>query len=514
MAMKRFFLATPFLFTLSFLLYTNHWILTLAAPNQFIRLLLALWLLLGLLMYPAYLVTRNWERASALLTVFVAGFYFSQSFFNVVGPLVLLVIALWQVYFRLRGLKIQQGQLFVILNSIALSIIVFSLYVNILDFAQVPWMTYLQSVKRAQRSTFNIPSTASVKPDIYYIVLDGYLRSDMLEALYGYDNTEFEKYLQINGFVVPGGVHSNYPRTAVSISSTLNMDYVDSFSPGLENSRFWWLMQPYIDHSQVRAILEAQGYKTIALSTDWSLTDNSTTDIYLHPYPIMLTDFERYFLEDTAMGYVQPVIREFASVPTFETHRTILMNSFASLKEIPQISGPKFIFAHILAPHPPFVFDENGNPVDPPGQFNMDDSDSFHGSEQDYQNGYIGQVKFLNTQMKIVLEAILKQSKTPPVIIIQADHGSGLFMDSSSAENTCVKERFSPFAAYYLPGVESDVIPSNITPVNLFRIILNQYFGANLPMLENEQYYYKDKIFLYRLVDVTARTEDVCINHN
>ncbi len=509
--MKRLFLATPFLFTLSFLLYTNHWILTLASPNQLIRLLLVLWLLLGLLLYPAYFVTRSWEVASALLTVFVFGFYFSQSFFNVVGSLVLLVVALWQVYFHFRGYKIQSAQFFAILNSIALALIGLSLYLNILDFAQVPWVAYQQSVKQARTYAVDITSTALVKPDIYYIVLDGYLRSDLLEVLYGYDNAEFETYLKANGFIVPPDVHSNYSRTAVSIPSTLNMDYVDAFSPGLENSRFWWLMQPYIDHSRVRAILESQGYETIALGTDWSLTDNQTTDVYLHPYPIMLTDFERYFLEDTAMGYLQPAIKGIASVPTFDTHRTILVDSFAALKEIPKTSGPKFIFGHILAPHPPFVFDENGKPVDPPGSFNTDDADTFHGSKQDYQNGYLGQVKFLNAQMKVVLDAILRQSKTPPVIIIQADHGSGLLTDFSSAENTCVKERFSPFAAYYLPGLEPDVIPANITPVNLFRTIFNEYFDAKMPILENKQYYYKDKIFLYRLVDVTSRVEDACI---
>src|SRR5690349_6147634 len=141
--MKRLIFATPFLFTLSFLLYTNHWIATIASPAQLVRLLLVLWLLLGLLMYPAYLVTRNWELVSALLTLFVLGFYFSQSFFNVVGALLLLVVALWYVYFRLKGFKIQPAQFFVIINSIALSIIGLSLYLNILDFAQVPWKTYL-----------------------------------------------------------------------------------------------------------------------------------------------------------------------------------------------------------------------------------------------------------------------------------------------------------------------------------------------------------------------------------
>jgi len=188
-----------------------------------------------------------------------------------------------------------------------------------------------------------------------------------------------------------------------------------------------------------------------------------------------------------------------------------MTHSFASLTEIPQTPGPKFIFAHILAPHPPFVFDEDGNPVNPPGYFTTNDANTFYGSKEDYKNGYIGQVKFLNGQMQTVVDAILKQSKTPPIIIIQADHGSGLLTDFSSAENTCIKERFSPFAAYYLPGMKPGAIPSNITPVNLFRFIFNLYFHANLPILENKQYYYKDTIFLYRSVDVTSRIDDECV---
>jgi hypothetical protein len=116
----------------------------------------------------------------------------------------------------------------------------------------------------------------------------------------------------------------------------------------------------------------------------------------------------------------------------------------------------------------------------------------------------------VNDQMQAVVDAILKKSKTPPIIIIQADHGSALFTDFSSAENTCIKERFSPFAAYYLPGMDQKVIPSNITSVNIFRIIFNQYFQADLPLLENRQYYYKGKVYIYRLVDVTSRVEDEC----
>jgi len=509
--MRRFFLLTPFLFTLAFVLFTNYWVVRLVSIDQLIRLLLVLWLLLGLLFYPAYLLTRNWEWASVLLTIFVFGFYFSRSFFMLVGSTALIVVIIWQSYFRLRGFTVRFSQLSFLLNGIAVFVIAFSLYLNIRSFAAVPWLTYLDSVKRARNYSIEIPSSPAPKPDIYYIVLDGYLRSDMLEELYGYDNAQFTGYLQERGFIIPSDVHSNYSKTAVSVPSTLNMDYVDSFSPGLEDSHFWWLMKPFIDHSRVRSVLESQGYQSVSLGTDWGVTDNDTTDIYLQPYPIMLTDFETYFLGDTPFRYIQPALENIASVSTFDAHRNIINHSFHSLMDIPEIPGPKFIFAHITAPHPPFVFDQNGNPIDPPVAFSFNDANDFYGSPGEYRKGYIGQVKFVNTQLRLVVDAILKKSKNPPIIIIQADHGSGLLTDFTSAENTCIKERFSPFAAYYLPGTDQGAVPSDLTPVNLFRIIFNQYFDARLPLLENRHYYYRDTIYLYRQVDVTSRIDEDCI---
>lgn len=511
--MKRFYLITPFMFAFSFILYINYWVLTLVSPDQFFRLLLAIFLLLGLLVYPAYYLTRDWEWASLLLTVFVFGFYFSQSFFLLMGSVVLIITIFWQVYFRLRGFKVRLTQFFVLLNTVALFIIALSLYLNIRSFAQVPWLSYFKSVDQARNASVEISSTPRATPDIYYIILDGYLRSDMLEKLYGYDNTPFTTYLQERGFLVPANIHSNYAKTAVSVSSTLNMNYVDSYAPGLENSYFWWLMTPFIDHSQVRAVLESQGYKTVSFSTNWSLTDNPTTDMYLHPFPITLTDYEAYFLGHTGLGIIQPLIKDVASISTFDTHRAVIQDSFESLMDIPEIDGPKFVFAHIPAPHPPFVFDKNGDPIDPPGKFNMNDADDFYGSSSVYQEGYTGQVEFVNNQMRLVVAAILKKSKTPPIILIQADHGSGLLTDFSSAENTCIKERFSPFAAYYLPGMEQDDIPPDLTTVNLFRMIFNHYFEADLPLLENKQYYYKDTVYLYRLVDVTSRIDEECTLH-
>jgi hypothetical protein len=167
--------------------------------------------------------------------------------------------------------------------------------------------------------------------------------------------------------------------------------------------------------------------------------------------------------------------------------------------------------AHIPSPHPPFVFDRNGEILTPPASFNINDANDFDGSRSEYESGYIRQVQFVNSHMKQVIDTILKEYNTPPIILIQADHGSGLLTDFSSAENTCIKERFSPFAAYYLPGMSPQAVPQDLTTVNLFRLIFNHYFQANLPLLKNELYYNRDTAYIYRRVDVTSRLDDECV---
>jgi hypothetical protein len=329
--------------------------------------------------------------------------------------------------------------------------------------------------------------------------------------MFQYDNSEFIDFLKKEGFLVPSSGHSNYPATPLSMASTLNMDYVQSFVPVLDQTSHRWLMAPFIDHSRLRALLEAQGYQTISLSTNWTITDNVTTDRYLHPFPVMLTDFEGFVMDFTPLQSVGPLISGFASVPTPESHRRIVQYAFATLADLPRRPGPKFVFAHIISPHPPFVFDRDGRPLDSPHLFTFQDANEFPGSLAEYRQRYVEQVQFVNLQLQKTIDAILSESATPPIIILQADHGSGLLTDLTSSENTCVRERFSTFAAYYLPDLSPDVIPPDISTVNLFRIILNEYFEAQLPLLEGKQYFYEDTQAYYNFEDVTGRLSEPCV---
>jgi hypothetical protein len=288
------------------------------------------------------------------------------------------------------------------------------------------------------------------------------------------------------------------------------MDYIQSLVPGLEELPHRWLMASFIDHSRIRALLESQGYQTISISTNWTITDNVTTDRYLHPFPIMLTDFEGFVMDLTPLRSLEQVLRGFASLPTPETHREVIQYNFDALSELPRRAGPKFIFAHIISPHPPFVFDSVGKPLVLSHSFTFQDANEFPGSLKEYRESYVGQVQFVNQKLEETIAAILAQSDVPPIIILQADHGSGMLTDLTSPENTCIRERFSPFAAYYLPDVKREVIPPDTSNLNIFRIILNAYFDAHLPLLQNQQYFYKNTQTYYDFEDVTDRLNEVC----
>ena len=112
------------------------------------------------------------------------------------------------------------------------------------------------------------------------------------------------------------------------------------------------------------------------------------------------------------------------------------------------------------------------------------------GSPEEYLDGYRNQLTYINRRLQTTIDEILDNSSdNPPVIILQADHGPGFGLDWDSMPASNLKERFSIFNAYYLPRLDRDPIYDEITPVNTFRVLLNQYFGADLPLLPARSYF-------------------------
>ena len=63
-------------------------------------------------------------------------------------------------------------------------------------------------------------------PNIYYLLIDGYARQDILKEIFHYDNSEFLQHLRDKGFFVADSSHSNYTQTMQTLASCLNMNFL------------------------------------------------------------------------------------------------------------------------------------------------------------------------------------------------------------------------------------------------------------------------------------------------
>ncbi len=157
-----------------------------------------------------------------------------------------------------------------------------------------------------------------------------------------------------------------------------------------------------------------------------------------------------------------------------QTHYERVISILEQLENLHTLPGPKFVFAHIVSPHTPYVFG-------PEGEFLVSET---------FDPGYINNVRYLNGRVLEIARSLIENSSHPPLIILQADHGS------------TSEFKMAILNAYFLPlGGEADLYPQ-ITPVNSFRIILNRYFDGSYPILPDISYYsvYKD-VYNFKVVE-------------
>jgi hypothetical protein len=155
---------------------------------------------------------------------------------------------------------------------------------------------------------------------------------------------------------------------------------------------------------------------------------------------------------------------------------------------VSDLPGPKFVFIHILAPHPPFVFGPDGEFVvrNTPFALNFDVE---YAVWTDFVHGYTSELHYLNQRVLQGVASILKSSVRPVVIVIQGDHGIPRF----EAE----KANFSILNAYRLPGNGRSRLYSSISPVNTFRVIFDEYLGGSYPLLDDVSYFGRDTQHLF-----------------
>jgi hypothetical protein len=131
------------------------------------------------------------------------------------------ILGAFLVFWIVRKIK-QTSSLTYSLNLVSIFLLIYPLF------------TISSTILRQSASTASsinssaITTTNSNSPDVYYIILDGYGRQDVLQREYGFDNTEFIHALRARGFYVADCSESNYAHTLYSLASSLNYDYLDT----------------------------------------------------------------------------------------------------------------------------------------------------------------------------------------------------------------------------------------------------------------------------------------------
>jgi len=344
-----------------------------------------------------------------------------------------------------------------------------------------------------------------LKPDIYYIILDGYPSEESLLKYRGYDNSEFINYLESSGFYVASNSFSNYPITHQSLASSLNMKYVNYLAevagPTSTNPTFLFEL---IQACQVCQFLQSQGYKYIHFGSWYKpMILNENADININYFKTRIPDFTSMFLDSTFFTMIFPmsdakVIRdvEFRKTDDFkiENYERTLHN-FDVLEKIPQNHEPTFVVAHFTIPHGPHVFDKDGSYLTPEKAKEIPAGEIYH-----------IQVSIINEKIKHLIDKLLTNSDEAPIIIIQGDHGAGGqgVKDWNNATKENLETRLGILNAYYLPSGKESVLYPSISPVNTFRVVFNQYFDTNLEILP-EKYYVHNEGNPFQFINVTEK---------
>jgi hypothetical protein len=454
--------------------------------------------------YVTYNIFKSFEKASLIsfLTIFIFFNFGSIYDFCIHNSIPLLqqgrwlflffiILLLLIIFFIVKNTKIRKlveiiNFLKIIYTSLLFLVITSIIYNN---FKKDSYVTPLAAYKYSGATNFN--------GNIYYIICDGYASFKTSISLHGFDNSIFYDSLKSIGFEFPEKSKSNYSITFLSLSSSLNMDYLHNLIPNIieTGSNSTNDLQNLIQNPLIFQKFKLKGYKIYNISSGWGPTSfiNSAnvnlSSLFLSPF----------YYEWGQFTIFRPLIQR----KLYESRSNNIHNSFSELEDIEKLKNKNFIFSHIISPHRPYLFNENGEIV----KYKEADFTSY----KSHVSKYYAQVKFLNNELLRVIKKILQNSKTKPIIILQSDHGSDMYFKNSNIKLSIseplrsiqIMERTENLNAIYLPYKTKNTtkLIKDLTPVNTFRFIFNEFFNDTLPYKKNEVFY-SDYYNLFRFTKI------------
>ena len=318
------------------------------------------------------------------------------------------------------------------------------------------------------------------RPDIYFIIFDEFAGFEaMREYWQNPDVEEFVTFLSEKGFFVSEESHStnNTGDTLHQMAMRLNYEYypVDSDKETLYDA---------IVDNQVMRFLKENGYQTFtfdetsgqfgypargSIYADINYEDDPRIDTY--DKAIVFDAFGKLVTDNSILSAISNF--ENIAYADLEQHKNMI---FFTVNELGNLKGdtPIFAYVHLIFPHAPFMFDENGHYVE----------QEFH-TNWDY---YLGNYNFSMKMLQRLVENILANygPDDQPVIILQSDHGARNSPsdnpDDAQLENYPEMYKSLILNALYLPYCDHAQLTQDMDPINTFPIVFNCLFDAHIQL--------------------------------
>ena len=394
------------------------------------------------------------------------------------------LIGIFSIFYIRR--KIFSSNISSILNVISITVIsLIILQVGI--FYMDNDLSFQESQKLLDVSIFEASDTIQ-KPDVYFLLLDAYSGDITLKNDFGFDNFEFYEQLTEREFLVQKDSLSNYPNTALSMPSIMNMNYLD-FLPKLqgEESKDLRLTQQLWKENKVMQVFHANEYQIYSFhGRSGSSSDMVSENFCKYEFGLNPELMEVLINKYLPISLVRTKFLETQHYNIITCALDTMINFEKKTDE------PIYVHMHISFPHQPLVFDSDGNKVDEPIAADRFDSE--------LKDAYLQQLIFANKKTIEIVDSI-KQKNSDAIIIVMSDHGGRFGVNWDDPSEIDYFRALSNLNAVYFPGKDS-YFPTDISSVNIFRILFNLYFEADYEILEEKQIWYvPDKPF--KQTDIT-----------
>jgi hypothetical protein len=324
------------------------------------------------------------------------------------------------------------------------------------------------------------PAATAETPDVYVLLLDAYPGREASRQEPSFDADAFPDALRARGFDIADRSRSNYLTTRLSLPSLLDANYLDAQpqlvpSTHAEDAR---ALRLATDRSRVLASLRADGFETIAIASGFSEIGPYRVDRLIAPPQV--NELEWAILNGTTAGQVLSRLAPTYVADDVRARVVTTLDAVASVAGEPH-DRPRFVLAHVPAPHAPWVATEGGdtraNTTDAPfGGPNMPEA-----ALGQRRQAYFGYASWVASETLATVDRIMAASDRPPVIVVVSDHGPDVAFSDDDPLSYNLHDRTSNFLAALVPG-HLDVVPDDLTLVNLFPVVFDASLGWDLPV--------------------------------